>query len=301
MVEIVARLGSGGLTDRLAPMVPDDKVVDWPASGEVLITFDGLWDRSDRIPHEVRWVHVMGAGVGTFPLASLQGRPMTCSKGASSPAIAEFVLACMLAFAKRLPDTWISEPPPRWNAAQLAGLRGATLGIVGLGSIGTEVARRALGFEMRVVAVRRSGRPAELPGVSVTRDLAPVLSEADHLVIAAPETAATRHLLDREAFKLVKPGVHLVNIARGSLVDQEALIEALDDGRVAMASLDVVDPEPLPAGHPLDAHPRVRVSPHVSWSSPDTTPRMIEIFLENLRRYRAGEPLTGLVDVDAGY
>lgn len=267
----------------------------------MLATFDAAWDRADRIPHEVRWVHIMGAGVGSFPLDTLEGRPMTCSKGASSPAIAEFVLACMLAFAKKLPDTWIDEPPPRWNMAQLAGLRGSTLGLVGLGSIGTEIARRALGFEMRILAARRSDRPAELAGITVTQDLASVLPEADHLVVAAPETSATRHLLDRDAFKLVKPGVHVVNIARGSLIDQEALLEALDDGRVAMASLDVVDPEPLPSGHPLYSHPRVRISPHVSWSSPDTMPRMIQIFVDNLRRYRAGEPLAGLVDVEAGY
>ncbi len=99
----------------------------------------------------------------------------------------------------------------------------------------------------------------------------------------------------------MKPGVHVVNISRGSLIDQDALLTALDDGRVALASLDVVDPEPLPAGHPLYAHPRVHLSPHVSWSSPQTIVRTFEIFADNLTRYRNGAPLRGHVDLEAGY
>ena len=97
------------------------------------------------------------------------------------------------------------------------------------------------------------------------------------------------------------PGAHLVNIARGPLVDQDALLAALDSGRVARASLDVVDPEPLPADHPFYSHPNVRLSPHVSWSSPETTSRTVELFVENLQRWQAGEPLQGTVDVSAGY
>src|SRR5205807_9252313 len=127
------------------------------------------------------------------------------------------------------------------------------------------------------------------------------LRESDHLVLAAPATPRTRHLIDAEALALVKPGVHLVNIARGALVDQDALRVALDDGRVAMATLDTVDPEPLPEGHWLYSHPKVRLSAHVSWSSPHATTRMFESFAENLRRYAAGEPLEGVIDVDEGY
>jgi phosphoglycerate dehydrogenase-like enzyme len=99
----------------------------------------------------------------------------------------------------------------------------------------------------------------------------------------------------------MKPGAHLVNIARGALVDQDALLVALDGGHLAAASLDVVDPEPLPEGHPLYAHPKVRLSPHVSWSSPDTMIRTMQMFVDNLHRYRSGQPLLGMVDTDAGY
>ena len=118
---------------------------------------------------------------------------------------------------------------------------------------------------------------------------------------ATPATAATRHLIDAAAFDALKPGAHLVNVARGALVDQDALLAALDSGRVATASLDVVDPEPLPEGHPLYAHPGVRLSPHISWSAPDTMDRTVALFAENLRRYRAGRPLQGVVDPIAGY
>jgi phosphoglycerate dehydrogenase-like enzyme len=108
-------------------------------------------------------------------------------------------------------------------------------------------------------------------------------------------------MFDRDAFAAMKPGAHFVNISRGALVDQDALLDALDNGPVAMASLDAVEPEPLPDGHPFYTHPKVRLSPHISWSSPQTARRTVELFVDNLRRYRDGEPLTGVVDTDAGY
>ena len=168
--------------------------------------------------------------------------------------------------------------------------------LIGIGGIGEAVARRALAFDMEVVAFRRRDLPSPLAGVRLVRSLEKLLPLCDHLVVAAPLTPRTRHLLDARAFELVHPGVHLVNIARGGLVDQDSLRAALDDGRVAMASLDTVEPEPLLAGHWMFAHPRVRLSAHVSWSSPEGTRRIMELFLENLGRYLAGEPLVGVVD-----
>ncbi len=216
-------------------------------------------------------------------------------------SISEWVLATMLAFEKRLPESWITEPPAAWNSAQLGVLAGKTLGLIGVGAIGTEIARRALAFDMRVVGLRRSDRPFPLEGIETARSVADVVDGADHVAIAAPATPQTHHLVDTDVFAAMKDGVHLVNIARGSLVDQDALIAALDSGKVARASLDVVDPEPLPAGHPLYTHPGVRITPHISWSGPITMPRTMEMFLSNLARYRRGEPLEGLVDVEAGY
>ncbi|MBV8951407.1 MAG: hypothetical protein JOZ99_11065, partial [Actinobacteria bacterium] len=140
----------GGFGDVMLPMLqqaaPDAEFVGAPAPADVLVML--LHDRPDVAPmlEGVRWVHVLGAGVDGFPLDRLGDRVLTCSRGASAPAIAEFVLATMLAFEKHLPDVWIDAPPPRWNTGALGGLRRRTAGIVGLGSIGLEVARRALAF-----------------------------------------------------------------------------------------------------------------------------------------------------------
>ncbi len=209
-------------------------------------------------------------------------------------------MAMLLAAEKRLPDVWQDEPPERWNRFDLGGLHGRTLGLLGFGGIGLATAERALPFGMRVIAHRRSAAPSPLAGVELV-DLETLLADADHLVVAAPATRETRHLLDRDAFARVKPGLHLVNVARGGLVDQDALREALDDGRVALASLDCVDPEPLPAGHWLYAHPRVRLSPHCSWNGPGALDRLIDPFVENLGRWLRGERLKGLVDPELGY
>ncbi|MGA3149001.1 MAG: NAD(P)-dependent oxidoreductase, partial [Acidimicrobiales bacterium] len=152
-----------------------------------------------------------------------------------------------------------------------------------------------------VVGLRRRARPTPLAGVTVCPDLPSLLRLSDHVVVAAPATPRTDGLLDDDALGHVKPGAHLVNVARGSLVDQDALVRALDDGRIARASLDVTDPEPLPGGHVLFHHERVRITPHISWSSPRTVQRTLDLFTENVTRYRSGKELLGVVDVEEGY
>ncbi|MGD0391090.1 MAG: NAD(P)-dependent oxidoreductase [Acidimicrobiales bacterium] len=272
------------------------------SDADVLATLaDDAASIADALTGRVRWVHVLGAGIDGFPIEVVGDRSLTCSRGAAAPAIAEFVLAAMLAFEKRLPESWIDEPPARWGSATLGGLEGKTLGVVGLGSIGTEVARRALAFDMEVVGLRRSARPVPLSGVTVSPDLSSLLRLSDHVVVAAPATPRTDRLFDDDALRHVKPGAHFVNVARGSLVDQDALVRALDDGRIARASLDVTDPEPLPVGHALFHHERVRLTPHISWSSPQTVQRTLDLFTENVARYRSGEELLGVVDLEEGY
>lgn len=271
-------------------------------TGEVLFAaWHGhpIFERLNEIG--VQWMHLPGTGIDSWPRELLVGRTVTCSRGVSAIPIAEFVLGEMLAFEKEFPATWLSAPPEHWNLAQLGELAGKTLGLVGVGGIGSAIATRALAFDMHVRALRRTPKPADDPRIEVVTDLADLLSTADHVVLAAPGTAATRHLLDAEAFALMKPGAHLVNIARGSLVDQDALRVALDDGRVGLASLDTVDPEPLPKKHWMYSHPKVRLSAHVSWASPNATARMFSTFAANLRRYVDGVPLEGVINVDEGY
>ena len=275
---------------------------DVPTDAQVVVT---LLDDPDNVRQllvpSVAWTHVLGAGVDGFPFDALGDRVLTCSRGAAAVAIAEWVLAVMLAFEKSLPESWIDAPPARWNTASLGTLAGRTVGLVGLGAIGAEVARRVLAFDAKVAAVRRTRAPSSVAGVELVGDLHELLARADHVVIAAPATAGTHQLMDAQAFAALKPGAHLVNVARGSLVDQSALRGALHDGRVARASLDTVTPEPLPPGHWLYEHPAVRLSPHISWSAPSTMSRTLDIFVENLRRFRQGAPLCGLVDPVARY
>jgi phosphoglycerate dehydrogenase-like enzyme len=253
----------------------------------------------------VSWVQLPGTGVDAFrPLDRFAGVTLTCARGTSATAISEFVLASMLLFEKRLTDVWLHGPPPRWNIPEstLGTLHGRTLGLVGLGGIGSAIATRALPFGMRVVAFRRHAeKPSPVPGVDVVASLDELLPVADHLVVAAPATSATAHLLDAAAFDKMKPGVHLVNIARGTLIDQDALRVALDDGRVARASLDVADPEPVPAGHWLYEHPNVRLTAHISWSMPGGFENISGYFLDNLGRWLRDEPLDGVVDINEGY
>jgi phosphoglycerate dehydrogenase-like enzyme len=304
-VRVINQLGPKA-AEAMKAAVPDVEVIDAggdPPSPDLRadVLFGGWGPHSLDYARRVDWVHLPGTGVDSFPRELFDGRIVTCARGASAIPIAEFVLAGMLAFEKHLPETWLDEPPEHWNFAPLGWLNTRTLGLVGLGGIGVAIAERALPFGMKVRALRRRPEPSPLEGVEVVGSLDELLPEADHLVLAAPATARTRHLVNAETLALVKPGVHLVNIARGSLVDQDALRVALDDGRVAMATLDTVDPEPLPEGHWLYSHPKVRLSAHVSWASPAGMDRTLEIFVDNLRRYAAGEQVLHVVDADEGY
>ncbi|MGZ4804636.1 MAG: NAD(P)-dependent oxidoreductase [Acidimicrobiia bacterium] len=290
--------------DQIRAAVPDADVIDLgpdssPAelSGDVL--FGGWGPRS--FEYDVPWVQLSGTGVDKVPPELLRGRVVTCARGASAVPISEFVLGAMLAFEKRFPDVWLHEPPEHWNFDRLGGLQGRTLGIVGLGGIGAAIAERALPFGMRVFAVRRTAAASPVDGVELVPSLDALLEVSDHVVLAVPLTPRTEHLLDAAAFAVVKPGVHLVNIARGRLVDQDALRVALDDDRVAMATLDTVDPEPLPAGHWLYEHPKVRLSAHISWASHLGIDTTVDLFVDNLRRHAAGEPLRDVVDPEEGY
>ena len=250
------------------------------------------------------WIHVMGIGIDEFPLELVRDdQTLTCARGSTATPISEFALAAMLGHAKALPDVWINEVPTRgWHTGPPMGaLNGHTVVIVGVGGIGAEIARLSLAFGMRVIGVRRRRLPAPHAGMEITTELSEVISDADHLVLAAPATNETMALLDNDMLTRVTPGLHIVNIARGSLIDQEALREALDDGRVARASLDAVVPEPLPEGHWLYTHPGVRLSPHISWAAPNSGHSMFDTFIANYHLFTAGEPLEGIVDLALGY
>ncbi len=280
---------------------PEGPVAD-DVAGEACFTqaasTENLGEVLDR---GVRWVHALGHGVDHFPLDQLGDRVLTAARGANAAPIAEWVVAMLLTAVKQLPDRWVTEPPERWVLADLGGLDDATVAFVGLGSINAAAAERLRPFGCRMVAATRTGGPSPVDGVEVTTDVRAAVADADHVVVAAPLTPATASMFDDDLFAAMKPGAHLVNVARGGLVDQDALRRALDSGHLGLASLDVCDPEPLPAGHWLYDHPRVRLSPHVSWSGPGALDRLLDSFTANLRRWIDGDPLLDVVDVEAGY
>ena len=282
--------------------VPRQGDIPEGASGDVLLTIPrGYPNLAELLDRGVEWVHVTSTGIDGFPLELLGDRVMTCSRGASSIGISEWCLAMMLAFEKDLPYVWLNRPPERWFTADLGALYGKTLGLIGLGGIGTAVARRALAFDMSVLALRRTAAPSPLAGVDIAGSLDELLERSDHIVVAAPATAATHHLLDAEALAKAKAGAHIINIARGNLIDQDALRAALDSGHIARASLDTVEPEPLPEGHWLYDHPQVRLSAHVSWCMPESWDFLMAPFADNLQRRLDGQPLAGIVNPDEEY
>lgn len=273
---------------------PVDVLLGTPAGGEQLAELL-------EVCPDVGWIHILSAGVDAYPLDLLKGRVVTCSKGATASPIAEWVMAMMLSCAKRLPESWVDEPPERWFMADLDSLQGKTLGIVGFGEIGQAVAKLALTFGMEVIATVRKQRPSSMPGVELIEGIEELLPQADHLVLALPATAESVGLMNSDTLSSMKRGAHLINVSRGALIDYEALAHALECGQLARVSLDVVEPEPLPAGHWLYRHPLVKLSPHISWNDPFSQDRMFQIFLSNLKSWFAGEQLHGVVDQSIGY
>jgi phosphoglycerate dehydrogenase-like enzyme len=251
-------------------------------------------------PRNLQWIQAASAGVDEFPPWIFEVPVVTCGRGTNSGPIAEFVLAALLANVKKIPEIWI-DGAENWKVRELGTLAGKTLGLIGYGSIGQAIAARARPFGVEIVATTRSRTSGSGEDGVAFANRDEVLARADHLVIAAPLTAATTGLIGRAALARVKRGVHLVNISRGRIVDHDALLEALESGQVGAATLDVTEPEPLPAGHALYTHPGVKISPHLSWSDGRRGHSSAAFFAENLRRFIAGEKLEGLVNRQAGY
>jgi len=190
----------------------------------------------------------------------------------------------------------------QWVNVPLGRVSGTTIGIVGLGAIGQAVAKRGLALGAQVVGLRRTGAQSGISGLEHVGDIDTLVSRADHIIIAVPATPQTRHLFNAELLAKVKPGAHIINVARGSVIDQDALIQALDgEGGPGFATLDVTDPEPLPEGHPLYTHPRVRLTPHVSSNHTLVRHRLLDKVRDDISRFARGEAPSDIVDPARGY
>ncbi|MEA2545936.1 MAG: hypothetical protein QOI09_1209 [Chloroflexota bacterium] len=335
-----ARYRAGDL-DRIREAAPGARIVTLSREGltdepvddvEVLLrgwlssdAFDRLLARAPRLT----WVHSASAGVerALTPAARERGIVITNARGVFSRPIAEYVLMMILAVSRRLPGLLELQRERTWQPLEGVELRDVTVGIVGLGSIGRAVGALATAFGCRVVAIRRRAEQgsgslaagaapggdadasAEGPsfgGVMLERvggpeTLPQLLAESDFVVLAAPLTPETEDMIDAEALAAMKSSAWLINVARGRLIDERALLNALRDGQIGGAILDTFRDEPLPPSSPFYDLSNVIVTPHTSWSSGRVLDRSVELFCDNLRRYAAGEPLLNVVDPTAGY
>ena len=307
--------------DQLRREFPQHTFVDaWDADGirrligDVEVAFLPHLDRGMfASAARLRWIQSPAAGVGNMLFAEMIASPIviTSARGIRARAMAEHVLGVSIALARGLHIAVRRQAAHQWALDEIEGatptirtLQGRRMGIVGLGSIGLEVARVAAGFGLRVSAIRRN---ADRPPPDGVDDLLPpdrlgdLLGKCDLVVLSAPLTPATRGLMGRAELAQMKRGAFLINIGRGKLVDDQALVEALEAGHLGGAALDVFTREPLDPSSPYWDLPNVIVTPHTSGAMEDYWTPLVALFADNLRRYERGEPLVNVVDKAAGY
>jgi glyoxylate reductase len=293
-----------------------------------------LWDGDGPIPHEeligslaeaegllcmltepvgeaeleaaprLRVVSQMAVGVDNVDLAACRARriPVGHTPDVLTETTADTAFALLAAAVRRLPEGRDAVREGRWGVWDpdflLGGdLHGTTLGIVGLGRIGAALARRAVGFRMRLLYASPTRRPQLEGRFGIAyRCLEDLLAEADHVVLTAPLTPATRHLIDEAALRRMRPDATLVNVSRGPLVDHDALARALTEGWIGRAALDVTEPEPIPSGHPLVGLPNCLIVPHLGSASRSTRAAMARLAVDNLIAGLAGDPMPAAVD-----
>jgi phosphoglycerate dehydrogenase-like enzyme len=253
----------------------------------------------------LKWVHVTAAGVSQLLFDELIQSDITYtnSRGVLSTAIAEFALGFVLDMAKDSQGSYRLQQEQRWQHRTTRKIQGQTALVVGTGSIGREIARLFRAVGMGADGAGRTARPGDTDfgQIHSSRDLASVVQDYDYLVLAAPLTSETKGLVNAEVLAAMKPSARLINVGRGELVHTGALTDALASGTIAGAALDVVHPEPLPAGHALWSVDNVIITPHMSGDTEDYLDDLGLLFLENLRLYRAGEPLQNVVDKKLGF
>jgi phosphoglycerate dehydrogenase-like enzyme len=272
----------------------------------VVFTLDVPMDLPPRAP-SLRWIQAIGSGVGQYVSARLPegGIVLTNGAGIGAPPIAEWVMARVLQIIKLLPQHDANAREHRWQMALGGQLHAKTMGIVGLGAIGREVARRARPFGVTLLGVRRSWKPdmvdPDVDELFGPDDLDTVLGRSDIVVLAAPGSEDNENLFDARTFAAMKPGAIFVNVARGTLVDEPALIDALERGHLHAAAIDVARAEPIPPEDPLWSAPNLYISPHSSTSTEGYADRAFDLFCRNFAHFVRQEPLENVVDLAQGY
>jgi phosphoglycerate dehydrogenase-like enzyme len=303
---LIAAAIEDGVAASLVDAFPDVAFVNLPKDGEVPASASDAeilfrcamskeeMGRTIAGAPGLRWIHTCSAGFDQLLVPEIEALGLAVTRSAATHhiPISEWVIGFMLLVSKRFPDLMDAQRQHRWAPPDTEDLMGKTIGIVGAGAIGTEVARRARPFGMDVIATKRS--PIELPEydrVMASEDLPKLLEESDFVVLACPLTTETEGMIAAAQLRMMKPSAYLINIARGRLVVEADLIQALRDRWIAGACIDAFAQEPLPAESPLWDTERLILTPHSSYRSPHMMARAGEEFAANLRRYMAGEPL----------
>jgi phosphoglycerate dehydrogenase-like enzyme len=282
------------------------------AEAEVLFTSTVIPPDIAGSAPKLRWVQITAAGVEGLLDSEFarSGVTLTSASGIHAVPIGEYVMGTMLAFAKGLPAAMRAQADRTWRPYLAEELHGKTVGILGLGAIGGYVAKLTKADGMRVLAIRRSIRrrtAGQKAGIANVDELLPpsdlpyLLSQADYVVIAVPLTSESRGLIGEPELRSMRPTARLINISRGAVIDETALVRALKEGWIAGAALDVFEQEPLPPESELWGMDNVILTPHISGGTPVYMERAVELFCDNLRRYLAGEPLRNAVDLKRGY
>jgi len=283
------------------------------ASEDAAVIFN--WSESGPLLREtfamcpnVRWVHSRAAGLDGMLFPELIESPVTLTngRGVFSAALGEFVLGAILYFAKDFRRLIRNQTAGIWEQFDVTPISGRTVGIVGYGDIGRAVATRVRAMGMQVVALRRHGPPLYNVDPLVSQIYGPdrmleMLARCDYVVVATPLTAETRGMIGAATFSAMKPEAVVINVGRGPVIDEKAMIQALVDRRIRGAALDVFDTEPLPAGHAFYRLENVLLSPHSTDHTPDWLDRSMQFFLDQFERFRKGEPLLNVVDKKQGY
>ncbi|MFI5287197.1 MAG: D-2-hydroxyacid dehydrogenase [Candidatus Dormibacteria bacterium] len=266
-----------------------------------------MLQRALPFAHHLRWVQAAGVGIERLLFPELINSDVILTNGAGvyEQTIAEYAVMLMLLFAKDVVQTVHDQQAHRWEfrGPKNDTLQGRELVVVGVGGIGRAIARQGRTFGMKTIGVARSGRDgdADFDIIHPISDLLRVLPTADYVVLIVPSTPDTNGMMGEEAFRLMKPSARLINLGRGELVVEAALLAALRNGEIAGAALDVFWKEPLPKDHPLWDMPNVIVSPHIAGDVATTPEQFVELFLNNLSRWQSGQELVNVVDKQLGF
>jgi phosphoglycerate dehydrogenase-like enzyme len=302
---------------QIQEIAPDMRLLVTEDREEMEVALDDIEVAACQFPHDLllrarnlRWYQQWAAGANwllRYPEAAEKDFVLTSASGVHAIPISEHIFALLLALGRGIDRSVRAQMRAEWmdwgEKSQVFELANKTMVLVGVGTIGERTAQLAAAFDMRVLGVRRNPE-RKAPGVETMvgpEQLLDVLPEADFVVITAPLTDETRGMIGERELRAMKPSTYIVNIGRGGIIDEDALIRALQEGRIAGAGLDVFETEPLPGGSPLWKMENVIITPHYAGATPHYDERAMAIFLDNLRRYKAGEPLRNVVDKKLGY